>query len=340
MKAEYLDVDAPGWVAFLKENRHDFYHLPAYGAVSATQEDGMCQALMVEDGSNRLLLPLVMRDLPAGRRDAVSPYGYPGPLVSGPEEKSFLPAALTKGIQALQEDMVVSAFVRLHPLLNTIVPNGIGEIVEHGHTVSVDLTLTERALWEQTRSDHRRDIKRALRSGCVAHMDETWGHFKTFCRLYRRTMRRRSAASYYMFDDTYFEGLRAALGDRIHLCVVEIAGAVAAAGLFVETCGIVEYHLSGSDEAFSGVRPTKLMLHFVEHWAKERGNVRLHLGGGVGGRDDSLQQFKTGFSPLAHPFRTLRIILDEPEYRRLVLARGPGLDPGAHDPFFPAYRQH
>ena len=75
---------------------------------------------------------------------------------------------------------------------------------------------------------------------------------------------------FYFFEDAYFEGLRDALGKSLHLCVVEKDGVIAAAGLFVETDGIVQYHLSGTDDAFRTVQSTKLMLHFVRGWAKDR----------------------------------------------------------------------
>ena len=242
------------------------------------------------------------------------------------------------GMAALREAGLVSAFVRLHPLLNPEPPLGIGVLVQHGETVSVDLALSKEALWVQTRLNHRRDITRALRLGFVARMDEEWRHLETFTHLYRATMARRSAAPFYYFDDAYFDGLRDALGESLHLCVVEKDGGIAAAGLFVETNGIVEYHLSGTDDAFRTVQPTKLMMHFVRGWAKDRGNRVLHLGGGVGGYRDSLLQFKVGFSPRHHVFATLRMIIDEREYLRLVAARDPELDPDAGSGFFPPYR--
>ena len=86
---------------------------------------------------------------------------------------------------------------------------------------------------------------------------------------------------------------------------------MAAAALFVETSGIVQYHLAGSDERYSRDRPTKILMNAVRSWAQERGDVRLHLGGGVGGADDSLMHFKAGFSDERHVFQTLRVVVDE-----------------------------
>jgi hypothetical protein len=151
-------------------------------------------------------------------------------------------------------------------------------------------------------------------------------------------MDRVGASAYYRFDGSYFEGLRQWLGERIHLGVVEIEGAVAGGALFVETGGLVDYHLSATDEARVRERPTKLLLHFMRTWARERGNRLMHLGGGLGGREDSLFDFKSGFSSVRHPYRTLRLVTDETRYDELVRERDP--DAGSNDPsaFFPAYR--
>ncbi len=332
-----VDVHAPEWGDILEATRHDFYHLPGYVALSAAHEGGRPCALYVAEGDQALLLPLIVRDIDGEGMDVTSPYGYPGPLALNADE-SFLRLALATGRQVLQHAGGVTAFIRLHPLLNRSMPHGLGVIVEHGDTVSVDLTMSAEDLWGQLRKNHRRDITRARSLGFVARMDEAWEHDETFRRLYRATMERRSATAYYSFDDAYFAALREVLGDRLHLCVVERGGVVAAAGMFVETSGIVEYHLSGSDDASLHLQPLKLMLHYVTGWAKERGCEVLHLGGGLGANSDSLLHFKLGFSPRRHPFSTLRMILDWASYRRLVRGRDPDLDPADRRAFFPLYR--
>src|SRR5215203_2739994 len=338
MRAELLRVDAAEWAAFLDHAQHDLYHLPAYVGLGATQEGGEARSLLIVDGGRSMLLPLIVRPIPGGGFDATSPYGFPGPLLSGTQDHMFMRDALLAGKRILDSLGIISVFVRLHPLLNLSPPEGVGTIVEHGDTVVVDLSLSDDDLWRQTRHNHRRGINKATREGYVARIDEAWTHYETFKGLYRATMKRRSAMPYYFFDDAYFDRLRTVLGHGMSLCVVEIGGAIAAAGLFVETCGIVEYHLSGSDEAFAHEGPSKLMMHFVRAWAKSRGNVWMHLGGGVGGTDDSLMHFKSGFSPLRRTYRTLADDDPEREYAQLVSAHDPSLDPTMADGFFPLYR--
>ena len=336
MKAELINDADPRWASFLRNSHHDFYHLPAYAALSARQEGGDAAALLVGDGTGTMLLPIVLRSIQGSRLDAVSPYGYPGSLVSGTDDPSFADRALHAGLDLLRSAGVVSLFVRLHPLLNPVPPKGHGRVALHGSTVSVDLTLPSEVLWRQMRENHRRDIRRALKTGLRPAFDDSWTHFETFKRLYRATMDRVSAEARYFFDDRYFDELRSALQERLKLCVVEVDGVIAGAGLFVETCGIVQYHLSGTDDAFTGGPPTKLMLQFVGEWARTRGDIRLHLGGGIGATADSLFDFKAGFSPDRHAFHTWRSVLDEAEYARLESLRGGAPN---RDDFFPSYRR-
>ena len=336
--ARLLSVDDPAWGAFLDASVHDFYHLPAYVALVAEQERATPCALLVERGAAKMLLPLCVRPIAGGGQDATSPYGYPGPLVHGTEDPSFLDEAFAEGVRCLAADGIVSLFVRLHPLLNPRSPSRIGEIVEHGETVAIDLTCPPEELWRQTRSDHRREINRSARAGHQVTVVNDQVHLDVFKRLYRETMARRSADSYYFFGDGYFDRLADALGDRLNIGMLTIGGEVAAMELLVETCGIVEGHLAASDARYAEHAPGKALVHNVRAWAASRGDRWLHLGGGVGAASDSLFAFKAGFSRLRFPFRTLRVILIEKEYLRLVAARDARRDPARSDGFFPWYR--
>lgn len=338
MRARLLEVDSGAWTSFLADVRHDFYHLPAYVALCATQERGEPLALLVSERGQHMLLPIIIRQIAEGGSDAMSPYGYPGPLASGTDHDGFMQAALAKGIRMLESRGIVSLFVRLHPLLNRATFDTVGEVVVGGEVVSIDLTLPPDTLWRQTRPGHRTQISQAIRAGREAIFDDSWSYYSAFKGLYRATMTRVSASPYYFFDDAYFDGLRVALGDRLRLCVAVIDGALAAGALFVETCGLVQFHLSGSNPAFAREGLTKLLIHHVRSWAKDRGDLELHLGGGVGAAEDSLFRFKAGFSPARYPYRTLRVIVNEANYSRLIQSRAPGAVMAPGRGFFPAYR--
>jgi hypothetical protein len=80
----------------------------------------------------------------------------------------------------------------------------------------------------------------------------------------------------------------------------------------------------------------------VRRWGRERGDRVLHLGGGRGGREDSLFAFKSRFSKRRHPFYTGRWILDPQAYRELVAGRQRLLERSgrrvAGTGWFPLYR--
>jgi len=327
------------WRSVLARTQHDFYHLTSYAELAAHHESGLARAVLVEDGAGTLLLPLVLRSIPGGGQDATSPYGYPGPIGEGLEDPAFVAAAFRQAERLLAAEGVVSLFVRFHPVLNPVVPEGIGHLASHGDAVTIDLTQPAEALWRQTRKNHRRQIAQSIRSGHAVGLDSSEKAYSAFRHLYRETMRRLDAPAYYCFDDAYFEDLRRAMGERLRLAVVRIGDELAAAGLFVEEDGFVQFHLSATDPRFAALAPTKRLTHFMTGWARARGNRWLHLGAGNRQPDDALLHFKSGFSPLRHRFRTLRLVLDAEAYRRLSLERDPSADPARLDGYFPAYRK-
>lgn len=341
MIVEYLSTTDPRWEALLNEVSHDVYHLPQYLQVSATYEDAEPFAFVARQGDCFCLIPVLKRRLPAFLgapphwRDVKSPYGYAAPLFRGDE--SWIDKALLAFSTECQSHNIISAFVCMHPLL-TVARNvpPRGQLVKHGETVYVDLSLTETALWSQTRQRFRTYIKTLQREGFQAHFDD-WSAYGDFVSIYGQTMARLHANQFYRFPTQYFHDLRVALGPRLHFCsVVDTRGELASGALLTETQGIVQYHLSGTADRFVADAPSKLMLHEISLWAKRKGYKVLHLGGGLGCRADSLLHFKTGFSPLRADFLAYHFICDESKYALLCRQIGAEL---LDTEYFPQYRR-
>jgi hypothetical protein len=348
MIAQFLSPADSRWRRLLDRVPHDAYHLPEYCVVAGRYECGVPGAFYAEDGAHALLIPILIRDLPeelgvnGNGQDATSPYGYAGPIATAGIPAETLCHALARFGELARERALVSAFIRLHPLrsVSTDVLKDFGVVVNHGPVVYIDLTKSPDQLWAETRSNHRRNIARLSRMGYSVDVDD-WSAYPTFRLLYRTTMQRRSARSFYYFSDQYFDQLRDALGDHLHLFTVRgPAGDVAASGLFMIADGIAEYHLGGTDEAHLSNAPSKLMFDVARGWAKALGASVLNLGGGVGGVAGPLQQFKTGFSQTQADFHSVRIVFDDQRYQQLTNANRElqGVD-DAPDDFFPAYRR-
>jgi lipid II:glycine glycyltransferase (peptidoglycan interpeptide bridge formation enzyme) len=130
--------------------------------------------------------------------------------------------------------------------------------------------------------------------------------------------------------------------ENIQLFVCLLEGKVICGGLFILCDGIVQYHLSGTLGEFLELAPMKLLLDTVRLWANERKGRVLHLGGGVGAQEDSLFEFKAGFSDRRHEFAVWRWMLLPKIYDQLCQERRRwnsrnGFNSVATD-YFPAYR--
>lgn len=323
----WLTSSDPVWQCALTRMPHDVYHTPEYAALSAS--DGIVVAFHATTDDSELLVPLVVRDVPraSGWKDAASPYGYPGPLVNGPRA-----ALLWRAFEhACRAAHVVCVFLRLHPTLNADTANLPGTVVHHGDTYFVDLTLPDEAYLRVLRDDHRRRARRLSKAGYTAVMND-WSHFDAFQDVYVRTMRRVGASEFYFFGAEHFRSVRAALGDRAHLCsVLGPQGDVAAGGLLL-TCGrFVQFHLSGVADAHVRASPTRLLDVYARSYFHERGFEWLHLGGGLGGRDDSLARYKAGLATHRAPFHTARLVTMPDAYASLCRS-------APASTFFPAYR--
>jgi Acetyltransferase (GNAT) domain len=236
-----------------------------------------------------------------------------------------------------------SAFFRMHPLLS----NGLSELFPEGfftaagETVAMDLTLDESELWKGIREGHQWTIKKCKKLGFVPRMVSLREFIERVMEIYWETMDRVQAKDSYYFGRDYFAKLGEMPG-QVHCWVVESEGQQAAACIFFECGGIVQAHLGGTKSEFLKKSPFHLLLYAAAGWAKSRGNRYLHIGGGVGGSNDRLLQFKRGFSQLLFPFSTLRLITDEGKYRELTTRRAQAADVSVDDfscgDFFPAYR--
>jgi lipid II:glycine glycyltransferase (peptidoglycan interpeptide bridge formation enzyme) len=177
-------------------------------------------------------------------------------------------------------------------------------------------------------------LRREAFTVCV----DEWRLYGDFIAIYRQTMDHVRADAYYYFTESYFAELENSLRGHLHLfSVVAPEGRVAAAGLFTERNGIVQFHLGGTAADYWHCAPSKLLFESAIFWAKRTGYRALHLGGGVGTREDTLFHFKAGFSELRAPYQTWRIIVDQARYGQLLLS-AESADIGADD-YFPAYRK-
>jgi hypothetical protein len=340
--------DGARWEAVLADVvQHDFHHLVGYHRLAEYHGEGTARLFSYRSGRYLVAIPLLLRPIdaadPEGPQDATSVYGYAGPVSSHVN----VPREVVRDFEeALREELVsqkvVAVFSRLHPLIRqSDLLADVGEIRPTGPTVSVDLTLPAEEQWAGYSKGTRRLIRRALDAGVVCVHDETHDWLAEWAQAYGETMRRVGASGAYSYDLAYFERMAAELGSAMHLFVALVDGRMAAGGLFTRCDGIVQAHLGAMRAEYVALSPVRLVDDTARRWAAESGARVFHLGGGVGGREDSLFQYKAGFSDRRHLQSTWRWIVDGGLYEQLTKERPGAQGPGGHQPddYFPAYRR-
>jgi hypothetical protein len=320
-----IDVHSQQWIEVLGKIPHDVYHLPEYFELSAKLEGGHPVAFLGIKNSSVLFVPFLVKELPSKfsqhilGKDASSPYGYASPLILNCSQNCLCKPLLNEMFKIFQSLGLISVFFRLHPLLEFPLDefSQFGNLVHHGQTVSIDLDKQIEEIFQNFCKNHKRGIKKLQKDGYAVVIDE-WSYYEKFIHLYLETMERVGASKFYFFDSDYFEQLKNSLRQHLHLFVVLSSdNKVASGGLFTGVDGIAQYHLGASSSKFLNVAPSKLMFYEAILWAKRIGFKKLHLGGGLGACNDSLFQFKKGFSDSVNEFYTWRIIVDTEKYKLL-----------------------
>jgi serine/alanine adding enzyme len=249
-----------------------------------------------------------------GPRDVVTPYGYGGPTADG-----FWDAYE----EWARERGVVTTFVRFHPLIG----NQLGAPI---HVEPLAPTVAwrldpERDLRAGLHFKHRNKVTKAENAGVTVEQHDGLGEFVP---LYEDTMRRLDADPFYLFEPAYWEWLA---GLPLARFDAELDGEVVASALCLATPPFLHYHLSGTTDAGRSTGASTLVLLEAARWGQANGYERFHLGGGLGGKADSLHHFKARFDPDGLVDAAVgKAIHDEARYRELG---GDG-----YDGYFPAYR--
>ena len=340
------------WIETLQRVPHDIYHTPAYHLVPGFGSEGAAHVFVHQEADKLLLWPYLLTpvDGESEFNDVASVYGYAGPISHS--DPAFVQRAWLALCDHWRMQKVVSAFTRFHPILGnqqliatlpeSQTPSPAAGLKFCGATISIDLTKPLEAQVKDYQKILRQEIRKSRELGFVTSEDSDWQHVDDFVRLYRGTMSRRKGRSEYLIDSDWVAKFRGLLGAQTRLFVTKYEGVVAAALLAMQHGPFLHAHLTGIEAELVTYSPLKVLLDQVREWGTSQGFQFFHLGGGLGGREDSLFQFKRRFSPQSHEFHTGSWILNPAQYtnleewhKRKYLEQG--LDIG-NPGYFPIYR--
>jgi Acetyltransferase (GNAT) domain len=314
------EVPADGWDELLAElGCADAYLLRAYVEASCVLDPGEPVLLHADDTVMACIVrPIAGSDL----RDVTTPYGYGGPVGGGADFSEAYEAWCT-------ERGIVSTFVRFHPLFENY---RAGRFNASYASPTMGWPLVGDLL-AGMHGKHRNTVRKAQNAGVVVDAVEAPDDLSAFVSLYELTMQRQQAAAFYFFAPQYWERL-SELGEQLVLFDAVAEGEVVASALCLRGDRWLHYHLGATHDSARGLGASNLLLYEAALWGQEQGLEAFHLGGGAGGREDSLFAFKQRFSTDGlREFWTGKAVHDEHAYREL--SGGGDLD---LDGFFPAYR--
>ncbi|HEY5333671.1 MAG TPA: GNAT family N-acetyltransferase [Solirubrobacterales bacterium] len=296
------------------------------------EAEGATHTLRIETDEVELLAPLLVRQVGDGPdQDAVSPYGYPGFSVIGPDRVRSSPDYLRESANAPGLDPGNVDFSRTG-LVSIFIRHRLDLVPFAGATERNVVQIADPALPAKSRPSDRRQVRRNLEAGYTVRLipgDETSADQRVaFLDLYEQTMRRTEAAPHYFFGAEYFDRLLPA--ERTWLALVnDPDGAPAAASIAAVSDGYLHYYLSGSADSHLADSPMKNVLARLIEGAEEL-QLPLNLGGGIR-PGDALEEFKRGYANRTVTWRTSEIVCDPSRYAELSGDRDVG-------GFFPAYR--
>jgi hypothetical protein len=277
--------------------------------------------------------------------DLITPYGYGGPLIicktnSNLKVKESLNIFMREYFEYAMRKKYVCEFIRFHPVIRNweLFQENFQEMILLDHvndTIYIDLSNNLDNIWQGIRKGHKYNIKKTERDDCEIKilLKPSESDIDEFISLYYSTMDRCHALKKYYFPSLFIKDHFSRLSASI--IRIEYGGQLIGSSMFLNGDSFVHYHLSGSDNTIRGIYPSEILIWNAIKWAKEKNFLNLHLGGGLR-TEDSLFNFKKGFSKNVAPFYTGKIVFNNEQYFALTKANINSLN--TNNGFFPSYR--
>ena len=343
-----IDAESNRWDEIVTSMAgHSVYQSAAYHRLAAAMDGGNARLFFFEKGDRRIAIPLIIRDInPAFAsnggvlRDATSVYGYPG-ILSNVDRvpREFIDRFQYVLGREMQRENVVTVFVRLDTIrTGTEFVAGLGNVERIGDTVAIDLSTDDETRLRQYRRNHRSDIGKLRGLGAETVDDPDFRSLPAFEKAYRKSMRRVGAKEWFSFGLAFFQSLCEQCGDDIVLLQTKVDGQLACGGLFFCSDDVAYAHLTATEDRWADKSPTKVLFDDAARYFRRLGYRWLHIGGGLGAREDSLYRFKCGFGADRFPFHVWKYVVDAPRYQQLCRRTESPIVGEKHESFFPQYR--
>ena len=233
-----------------------------------------------------------------GYFDLETAYGYGGCFTNS-NDFNFIKKAFKKYEQKCFNENIIAEFMRFHPFNDFAFKFGslFDMCLENREVVYLSLKYSKDERWADYSSNTRNILRKCQKELFLKESDD----IDTFMSLYKKTMDRHLADSFYYFKKDYF--VKLLKNDNSKLFEVIKDGKIISSAIFMFGEDFCHYHLSANDYEMRKFNANYFMLDEMFDIAKLLGKKYFILGGGSSiNQNDSLFSFKQKFSKLKKPF--------------------------------------
>lgn len=290
------------------------------------------------------IMPILIRKVDSGHEelyDAISPYGYSGPLfhkASKEDIKGFWDAV----DKWYQENKVVTEFIRFH--LNDNEKYYSGQCVPTLNNIYGCLPPTFDEQWNtflpKVRNNYRKAEKENLVFKLYTGKEISEDIITSFYIVYSETMKRNKASEFLYFSKEHFIKLVFANPEHFSIALVFKEDIAVSSELIIYVGDCIYAYLGGTLSNYFHCRPNDFLRVEIIRWAILKKNKHYILGGGII-NDDGLYKFKKSLFPKSEDriFYTGRKVIDREKYDLLNERTGISKhEDGENHNFFPLYR--
>lgn len=325
------------WTEYIQKSfDFDFYHTWKYHAMDRRGDPLL---FVYEENNDFIALPLLKRRINGSDLfDLTSVYGYTGPVSNrnfDQFESGMIENFHSSFKEFAQNEKMISLFSRLNPFYGQVqVLNPMGGVRTNGRTVFIDLSESIEQQREKYHKRLCRQIRQLRKQDFLIKETDTLADIEVFTAMYTENMDRLSASSAYYFDAEFFYNIIHTKEFNCRLILIYDGAEVMCGAIVACSKYIIRNHLSATNSSYIKGSPSKLLTDEISLIGRRLGMKYFHMGGGVGGKEDSLFAFKSYFSPLYLEDHIWCYISDEEAYNNLVEKTGNAGTEG----YFPLYR--
>lgn len=277
------------------------------------------------NGEVKVVLPIYLRqimsnDQPTNYFDAITPYGYGGPLFDEDVKERDLKTFWNAVDDWYRNNNVVSEFIRFS--LNHNYSGYSGLLINTLANVKGHLKTDFEEQWQsflpKVRNNYRKALSYQLEFKLFTGKNIDESCIKQFYDIYINTMIRNKAKAIYFFSLDYFNNLILNNKENLVIALVYKDGISISTELIIKNNDTIFAYLGGTDSDYYQNRPNDFLRVEVMKWAIKNGFEFYILGGGLSD-GDGLYKSKKSFFPKDDDviYYTGRKIIDQKVYEAL-----------------------